>query len=211
MKLRKRGVARIAAIVCLGGLSVVASPRAQAQTVTIGSVEEAKLGIGFTKYKTAMDAFEVQTKLVDSQLQARSLLDGDEGRKFDTLAQKDKRSAAEEASFQTLVKTGMDRRATYIRIVGTAKPTGEEAALRKKLESQASASEKQMQAISDAMVGKLRKTNESINKQYSDQIKAAIGQVATEKKLTIVVTAEAVVWQAPTTDITADVLARLNK
>lgn len=211
MKLRQRGVARIAAIVCLAGFSIGASPRAQAQTTTIGSVEPGKLGLGFTKYKAAMDAFEKQATAVDKQLFARELLDAGEGKRFDTLAQKAARTAPEEAAFQALVESGMARRANFVRINGIEKPSAEDVTLRKKLQTQAEANQAPLRTISDTLVSNLKKTNESINKQYAEQIKTAIGQVATEKKLTIVVAAEAVVWQAPTTDITDEVLARLNK
>lgn len=211
MKLRKSGVARLAAMVCVVGFSSVTSARVQAQTVTIGSVEEGKLGVGFKKYKDAMDVFEKQTQSVDDQLHAREFLDADEGRRFDTLAQKDARSGGDETAFQALVATGKDRRAKYMLNLGVEKSAPAELAFRKKMEAQAAANQTQLRAISDAMVSKLKKTNDDINKRYADQIKAAVAQVATEKKLTIVVAAEAVVWQAPTTDITDDVLARLNK
>ncbi|HEX8235545.1 MAG TPA: OmpH family outer membrane protein [Abditibacteriaceae bacterium] len=213
MKLFKRS-ARLAAVVmlCLASAGTVVSPPAvQAQTVSIGVVDEDKLGDGYTKYKDAITKMQTRVKNLEDQLESRKLLNDTEGAQFEALIVKENRTKAEEDTFQTLVKSGLDRQNEYIRLNGTAARTEADNTRLKQLQTQGASNIPKFQTLSDTLFSTLKKQQDETDRQFTEQARKVIGEVAAEKKLSLVVRSVAIIWSAPTTDITQEVLTRLNK
>jgi Skp family chaperone for outer membrane proteins len=213
MKLFKRS-AKWAAVVmlCLASAgTVVSPPAAQAQTVSIGVVDEDKLGDGFTKYKDAINKMQTRVRDLENQLEARKLLNDTEGAQFETLIVKENRTKTEEESFQALVKNGLDRQNEYIRLNGTASRTEADNTRLKQLQTQGAANITKFQTLSDTLFTTLKKQQDETDKQFTEQARKVVGEVAAEKKLSLVVRSVAVIWSAPSVDITQEVLTRLNK
>ncbi|RYG58442.1 hypothetical protein EON80_27075, partial [bacterium] len=100
------------------GATTIATPRAaQAQTVAIGVVDEDKLADGYKKYKDAVDAIDKRAQNLDSQIPARELLSDEEGKQFDTVIAAPNPTADQTKQLDALVKSGMDKRATYMGLV----------------------------------------------------------------------------------------------
>lgn len=190
---------------------MAASSTARAQTITMGVVDEDKLAEGYTKYKTAVDGLDKRAKDLDQQLAARELLNETEGKRFDELISKDTRSDAENTELTNIVKAGNDRRANYIELVGKATRTDAEVAQVKSMQEDAQRNAAGLQRVSDQLYNKVKQDQEAIDKQFTDQANTVIQQVAQDKKLTLVVRKRAVIWNAPSIDITDEVLTRLNK
>jgi Skp family chaperone for outer membrane proteins len=213
MKLFKRS-GKMAAVMmlCLAAAGSTVAPRAvQAQTLAIGVVDEDKLGDGFVKFKTAVTSLNDRAKSLEDQLEARKLLNDTEGGQFETLISKETRTKAEEDTLAGLVKNGLERQAEYIRINGNATRTDADKARLKQLTDMGVANISKYQTLSDKLFSSLKQQQDNITKQYIDQAQKTIGEVAAEKKLALVVRAGAVVWNAQGTDITDEVLKRLNK
>jgi Skp family chaperone for outer membrane proteins len=213
MKLFKRS-ARWAAVVmlCLASAgTVVSPPAAQAQTISIGVVDEDKLGDGYTKYKDAINKMQTRVRDLEDQLEARKLLNDTEGAQFETLIVKENRTKTEEESFQALVKNGLDRQNEYIRLNGTASRTEADNTRLKQLQTQGAANITKFQTLSDTLFTTLKKQQDETDKQFTEQARKVVGEVAAEKKLSLVVRSVAVIWSAPSVDITQEVLTRLNK
>jgi Skp family chaperone for outer membrane proteins len=213
MKLFKRS-ANWAAVVmlCLATAgTVVSPPAAQAQAVAIGVVDEDKLGDGYTKYKEALTKMQARVRDLEDQLEARKLLNDTEGAQFETLIVKENRSKAEEDSFQALVKSGLDRQNEFIRLNGTASRTEADNTRLKQLQTQGAANIPKFQTLSDTLFSTLKKQQDATDAQFTEQARKVIGEVAAEKKLSLVVRSVAIIWSAPSVDITQDVLTRLNK
>ena len=213
MKLFKCSAKTVAvAMLALALAGNVLAPRAaQAQTVTIGVVDEDKLGEGFARYKEAVAKMNTRAQAMEQQLESRKLLNDAEGTQFETLIIKETRTKAEEDNFQALLKTGLDRQAEYIRLNGMATRSDADKARLKQLQDQGAANITKYQSLSDRLFSTLKQQQDTTDKQFIDQARDVIGQVAKEKNFTIVVRSVAVIWNAPSIDITQDVLTRLNK
>lgn len=206
--------AKWAAVVmlCLASAgTVVSPPAAQAQTVSIGVVDEDKLGDGYTKYKEAINKMQTRVRDLEDQLEARKLLNDTEGAQFETLIVKDNRTKAEDDTYQALVKSGLDRQNEFIRLNGTASRTEADNKRLKELQTQGAANITKFQTLSDTLFTTLKKQQDETDKQFTEQARKVVGEVAAEKKLSLVVRSVAVIWSASTVDITQDVLTRLNK
>jgi Skp family chaperone for outer membrane proteins len=114
-------------------------------------------------------------------------------------------------SLNDRAKNGLERQAEYIRINGNATRTDADKARLKQLTDMGVANISKYQTLSDKLFSSLKQQQDNITKQYIDQAQKTIGEVAAEKKLALVVRAGAVVWNAQGTDITDEVLKRLNK
>lgn len=193
------------------GLLACSSYVAQAQAITIGVVDEDKLGEGYTKYINAMKDINQRAQTLDKQLEARSLLTEVEGKRFDALIAKETRTAAEEAELQNLVKSGSERRAEFMKLNGQSKRTDAENARVKALLADAQRNAPALQKISDDLFNRIRKQEDQTSKEYTDQANKVIEAVAKEKNLTLVMRKRALIWNADSIDITKEVLDRLNK
>ncbi|MBV9868012.1 MAG: OmpH family outer membrane protein [Abitibacteriaceae bacterium] len=181
-----------------------------AQAQAIGVVDEEKLGQNYTKYKTAVSDIEKRAQGLDGQLSARLLLNTDESKQFDTLIAKPTRTAAEEADLKKLVDAGTARQTEYNGLLGTVTKSDKDKARMKELETQAESNKASLQHLQDDLYAKMKQEQESTDKQYTDRANTVIKQVAEDKKLALVVRKVAVVWSADSTDITDEVLKRLN-
>lgn len=192
------------ALCCISWMSRVAHAQ------TIGVVDEEKLGQSYTKYKDAVSALEKRAQGLDEQLNARLLLNADEGKRFDTLIAKSNRSAAEDADLKKLVDAGAAHQSEYQALVGKANKSADDNTRMKALETQAADNKAGLQTLQDGLYAKMKQEQEATDKQYTDQANKVIQQVAEDKKLALVVRKVAVVWSNNSTDITDDVLKRLN-
>ncbi len=210
MRIRNLGRAALV-VLCLSGVMGTAVRPAHAQQIAIGVVDEDKLAEGFTKYRDAIAKLDKRVQGLDEQLRARELLEDAEAKRFDELVVRDNRNKGDEDALQALVRAGLDRRAEFIKLSGTATRTEADNARIKKLQEQASKNQAPLRAISDSLYNSMKKVQEETDKRYTDQAKDVVAQVASDKKLSVVVRLRAVIWTAPTIDITQEVLTRLNK
>lgn len=183
----------------------------QAQAPAIGVLDEDKLAEGYTKYRDAALDLDKQAKELDAQLDARELLNETEGRRFDELIVKDKRNAGEETEFQNLLKAGAGRRAENAGLIGKAARTDAESARLKALTDQAQINASAVDALENGLFDTMKKRQQSLEDDYTNRANQVIQQVAADKKLALVWRKRAVIWSAPSTDITSEVLTRLNK
>lgn len=207
------GAAKLILPLLLGAFtatSVVAPRPAQAQAIAIGVVDEDKLADGYKKYKDAVDAIDKRAQDLDSQIPAREYLSDDEGKQFDALIIKASPSAAESASLQTLIKTGMAKRATFMGLVGKSNRTAEETTQMKAMQDQSARNTPALRTTSDGLLAAIRQQQDDTDKTYTDRANSVIAQVAADKKFSVVMRKKALVWSLPSIDITDDVLKRLN-
>jgi Skp family chaperone for outer membrane proteins len=211
----KRGALTAAALVfCLatGAFTGSATMRpAQAQNLAFGIVDEDKLGDSFTKYKEAISKIDARIKQLDSDLEGRKLLNEAEGTRYDTLILKESRSAAEETELKNLIKSGLDRQAEFIRLSGSANRSEADNNRIKELQTLGQSNLARYDNISEKIYNQLKKQQDATDQQFTTQAKKVIEEVAKEKNLSVVMRLRAVVWSAPTIDITDEVIKRLNK
>ncbi|HEX8834859.1 MAG TPA: OmpH family outer membrane protein [Abditibacteriaceae bacterium] len=214
MKLSKRSVG-LSALLGLCLMTVAPSgamQQAHAQaTPVIGVVDEDKLAERYTAYRDAIAKLDKRAQELDSQLSARELLNDAEGKTFDELIVKATRTPAEQTQLTNLVKIGTDRRAEYMGLLPKATRTDVENARVKSLETQARDNATKLRAISDQLYNDIKKVQEETDKTYTERANNVIAQVAADKKYVVVVRQRAVIWSAPASDITEEVLTRLNK
>ena len=196
------------------GLLLMAGGRAQAQATAqllIGVVDEDKLADGFTKYKNAVDVLDQKAQSLDKEIPAREFLSDAEGTNFDTLIMQPNPSADDQKTLDGLVKSGMDRRASYMGLVGQAVRSDQEAATMKDLQDTMTKNGPALRKLSDDLLAAIRKQQDDTDAQYTTQANNVVAQVAQDRKLALVVRKRAVVWSTDSIDITAEVLDRLNK
>ena len=184
---------------------------AQAQKINVGVFDEDKLAEGYTKYREAVIAFDDQTRKLDSQLEARELLQGDALKRFDILVAQEKRSAAEETELDNLVKAGGARRAEFIGLIGKNNRSKDDEKRLEELNTIMGGNALTLSALQDALFSQLKQKQDRIDTENTDRAQNVIERIASEKKLILVWSKRAVIWSAPTVDITADILAALNK
>lgn len=220
MKLSKQSArntwrsALMAAICAVGFGSSLGTVRAQAQAaqaVTIAVVDEDKLADGFTKYQNAIKELEKRSQGISGQLTARSLLNTDEAKDFDGIVAKSTLSQAEQGKVDGYIKTSNNRNDEYINLNGKVAKTDADTARIKELRDLATANSDAVGTLSDRLYAALKLQQDETDKQYTDQAKEAIVQVAKERKFTMVVRSRGVIWNVASIDITDDVLKRLNK
>ncbi|HEX8552894.1 MAG TPA: OmpH family outer membrane protein [Abditibacteriaceae bacterium] len=204
------------AVIVMGTLcaapSAIAPRAAHAQAAPlVGVVDEDKLAEKYTAYRSAIEALDKRAQGLDAQLAARELLADAQGTTFDTLIAKTTRTPAEETQFQNLIKSGNDLRAEYMGLLPKATRTATESARVKTLEDAARGNAGKLRTLSDSLYNDIKKQQEEIDKTYTDRANSVIGQVASDKKLLMVMRQRAIIWNAPSTDITEEVVTRLNK
>ncbi len=178
--------------------------------MAIGVIDEDKLADGYTAYKNAIDTLDKRAQTLDSQVPAREYLSDAEGKAFDALIVVSGPSAAQNAQLQTLIKSGLDKRATYMGLIGKANKTAKDQADIKALQDQSAKNGPLLRAVSESLLASIRKQQDETDKLYTSRADAAIAAIAAEKKLSVVMRKKALVWSLPAIDITDDVLKRLN-
>lgn len=199
----------LAALGLFLGLASISPVRAQ--NTIVGVVDEDKLADGYKKYKDIVDQIDKRAQKMDQQIPAREFLNDDEGKNFDTLMMKNPISDADQKTLDALVKTGMDRRTSFMSIIAKPNRSDAEAANMKSMQDQMTKNGPAVRALSEGLLAAIRKQQDDTDAEYTGRANQVVAQVATEKKLALVVRKRAVVWSSDAIDITADVLARLNK
>jgi len=207
----KKSFAWVAALGLLLMAGGAAHAQAAAQPLLIGVVDEDKLADGFTKYKNAVDALDQKAQNLDKEIPAREFLTDAEGTSFDTLIMEPTLGTDDQKTLDGLVKSGMDRRATYMGLVGQAVRSDQEAANMKDLQDTMTKNGPALRKLSDDLLAAIRKQQDDTDAQYTTQANNVVAQVAQDRKLALVVRKRAVVWSTDSIDITAEVLDRLNK
>lgn len=178
--------------------------------MAIAVIDEDKLADGYIAYKNAIDALDKRAQTLDSQVPAREYLSDAEGKAFDALIVVAGPSAAQNAQLQTLIKSGLDKRATYMSLIGKANKTPKDLADIKALQDQGAKNGPLLRAVSESLLASIRKQQDDTDKLYTSRADAAIATMAAEKKLSVVMRKKALVWSLPAIDVTDDVLKRLN-
>ncbi len=207
------GAAKIVLPLLLGTFAssaFVAPQVAHAQAVSMGVVDEDKLADGYKKYKDAVETNEKRVQDLDSQIPAREYLTDAEGKDFDTLIVKANPTPADTTKLQAVIKSGMDKRATFMGLIGKSNRTDKETADMKAMQDQAARNAPALRGTSDLLLAAIRQQQDDTDKLYTDRANSVIAQVAADKKFMLVVRKKALVWNMPTIDITDEVLKRLN-
>jgi len=189
----------------------IKSARAADDSVKIGVLDENKLSDGYTKYQDAMKVIDDKAQSLDEQLKARDLLDNDEGAKFDLLIVKANRTPDEQTQLDALIKSGNDRRAELLALSGKASRTDAETKRITELQTMLKSNGDAMQKLQDTLLKSLLDEKHATEKKYTDLANQIVIAVAKDKKLTIVLSKSAVVWNADSVDITDDVIKQVNK
>lgn len=191
---------------------VPAAPVAHAQALpsSVGVVDEEKLADGYKVYQTAIDTLDKRAQGLDAKIPAREYLNDTEGKAFDSVIVLPALSAAQGTQLDGLVKTGNDRKAEFLGLVGKANRTPADEARLKELQGLAQKNGPDLQRLSQNLLEAIRKQQDDVDKSYTDKANSVVIQVATEKKLGAVIRKKALVWSADNLDITDEVLKRLN-
>jgi len=213
MQLKKNG--SVAVLVVMSALCAAPSAMAPAAVRAdapplIGVVDEDKLGEKYTAYRTEIEKLDKKAQAIDDQLAAREFLSDVQGASFDTLAVKATRTPAEETQFKGLAKAGMDQRVEYMNLLPKSTRTDAETKKVKATEDQVRTNAAKSRALSDQLYSDLKKQQEDIDKTFTDKANNVIGQVAADRKMLAVLRQRVVIWNAPATDITDEVVKRLN-
>jgi Skp family chaperone for outer membrane proteins len=208
----RRLMTALAGLTLAGVLMLAATaPPAQAQEPAIGVVDGVKINDNYNKLKASLEALEKQKQSLRAQLDARVFMTEADTKRFDELIVKTTRNEAENAELDKLVKGGTERGTEYNGLIPKVTRTDADNARIKALEEE-------MQRTSTTFRDVINKVDEAVSKQeiatenqYRDQIVKVVEQVATEKKLVLVVGKQAIAWNAKTIEITDEVLTRLNK
>lgn len=192
------------------GLAFSAPSAHAADPITVGVLDEIKLGDGYTKYRNAVDELNQRAKKLEEQLRAREALNETEGKRFDELIGKPTLSAEETTEFDTLIKTGLERNKTYIDLAGKATRTADEEKVIKDVEAYKKANEVVLNRLEDGMFRDLQTRERATDKEYIEKANLEVQKVAADKKLLVVLRKDAVAWFSPSVDITDEVLKRLN-
>ena len=209
---RLRALPLMAAFGLASTLSFVPAARvAHAQPAsTVGVVDEEKLADGYKQYQTAIGDLDKRAQGLDSKIPAREYLNETEGKAFDSIIVLSKLSPAQQTQLDGLVKTGTDRKAEFLGLIGKANRTPADDARLKELQDMASKNGPGLQTLSQNLLEAIRKQQDDLDKSYTDKANSVVIQVATEKNLNAVIRKKALVWSKDSIDITDEVLKRLN-
>ena len=194
----------------LAYLPVAPVAHAQALPASVGVVDEEKLADGYKLYQTAIGDLDKRAQGLDAKIPAREYLNDTEGKAFDSIIVLDKLSPAQQTQLDGLVKTGNDRKAEFLGLIGNASRTPANNTRLKELQDMASKNGPDLQRLSQNLLEAIRKQQDDVDKSYTDKANSVVIQVANEKKLSAVIRKKALVWSADNIDITEEVLKRLN-
>jgi Skp family chaperone for outer membrane proteins len=192
----------------------LAPPPALAQAAAapvIGVVDGVKINDSFTKLKGALEEIEKRKNTLRTQLDARVFLPEAQTKRFDELIVKATRSEAENTELATLVKAGSDRRTEYNGLIAKAQKAEADSARIKAIEEETQRTSTSFQAVLDKVDKAVTEQEVQTEDSYRAQIIKAVEEVATARKLVVVVGKQAVAWNSQTIEITDEVIARLNK
>lgn len=201
----------LAALSLCFAVSAVRPTPAHAQAVQIGVVDEDKLADGFKKYANAVAAIDKRAQDLDTKIPAREFLSPDEGKGFDNLIVVAAPSAAQSTQLDTLVKSGVARRAEYLGLVGKAVRTEAETNRMQVLQTYSTQNQPQLHQLSDQLLQLVRNQQDATDKQYTDQANGVVAQVAQDRKLAMIIRKKALIYSSDAVDVTNEVLGRLNK
>ncbi len=185
---------------------------AQTQAIpsTVGVVDEDKLADGYKAYQNAIADLDKRAQGLDAKIPAREYLNDTEGKAFDSLVVLSTLAPSQQTQLDGLVKTGTDRKAEFLGLIGNANRTPANNARLKELQDIATKNGADLQRLSQNLLEAIRKQQDDVDKSYTDKANSVVIQVAAEKKLVAVLRKKALVWSADNIDITAEVLKRLN-
>ena len=191
---------------------VPAAPVAHAQALpaTVGVVDEDKLADSYKAYQTAIADVDKRAQGLDAKIPAREYLNETEGKAFDSVIVLPAPSPAQQTQLDGLVKTGNDRKAEFLGLIGKSNRTPADNTRLKELQDMATKNGPDLQRLSQNLLEAIRKQQDDVDKSYTDKANSVVQQVAIEKKLVAVLRKKALVWSADNIDITQDVLKRLN-
>jgi Skp family chaperone for outer membrane proteins len=193
------------------GMSQTAPARAADNNITVGILDESRLGEGYTKYRGEVDALNKRAADLDAQLDAREVMNDADGKRFDALIFKKPRTTAEDNELQSLIKTGTERRKDRDSLVAQAARTPDQEARLKAMQDNMKANAAVVRRLEDELFQGLKADEEETDKKYIGIANEMVQKLAQEKKLSVVFRKGAVVWFAPAIDLTDEVLARLNR
>lgn len=193
------------------GLSQVAPAHAADNGITVGILDESRLGEGYTKYRNEVDALNKRAADLDAQLDAREVMNEADGKRFDALITKKPRTTMEDNELLALVKIGSERRKERDTLVAQAARTPDQEARLKAMQDNMKANAISVRRMEDDLFQGLKVDEEETDKKYIGIANEMVQKLAQEKKLTMVFRKGAVVWFSPAIDLTDEVLARLNR
>lgn len=183
---------------------------AQGLPATVGVVDEDKLADNYKAYQTAIADVDKRAQGLDAKIPAREYLNETEGKAFDSIIVLPTLAASQQTQLDGLVKTGNDRKADFLGLIGNANRTPANNARLKELQDMATKNGPNLQRLSQNLLEAIRKQQDDVDKTYTDKANSVVQRVAMEKKLYAVIRKKALVWSADSIDITAEVLKALN-
>lgn len=214
-QLKKKNIRHICWKVLLSALFITIGAStiqsAHAADVKLGVLDEAKLSDEYTAFQEAMKAVDQRAQNLDEQLKARDLLDEKEGGRFDTLIIKLDLSEEEQKELDELLKSGNGRLNELQSLSGKASRTDDDNARVEELRNILKTNAGSTQKLQDELLKGLLDQKHETEEKYIKQANNTVAEIAKQKKLDLVLSKGAVVWNAPSVDITEDVLKKLNK
>ena len=203
----------VALAVCAMGWTGMSAPRVVAQpaAVSIGVVDDEAVSEKYVKYNATFDGLKKRGDDIEELANTRALLKDDEAAGYEPLVLKAAPAAEETTKLAAFTKTANERRAEYTSLNGKVEKNDADKARIKELNDLFQANGKKSDELYQKLRTALDKQVVDARKQYSDNVKKVVGEVAKERKLAVVVMASSVMWNAPTVEITDEVLKRLNK
>jgi Skp family chaperone for outer membrane proteins len=184
---------------------------AQAQTApTIGVLDEEALVDGDNKFQLAIAGFDARIKSLDSKLLSREFLTEDEAKTFDSLVGKEKPTPAEATQLDTVVKSGTAKRSEYDSIISNPNRSDADNKRYQELQQLMAKNRPGLEKSRNDLKNLLDIQLKTLRDEGDARVNSVITQVANDKKLSVVLRKSVVFWSAPTLDITAEVMKRLN-
>lgn len=212
MKRNKRHALLALAALCATTWMSVATPRVMAQpaAVSIGIVDDEMVSDQYVKYNAAFDDLKKQGDSIEEYANTRALLKDDEGTAFEPLVLKSAPTSEETEKIKAFTKIANDRRAEYTTLNGKVEKKADDTKRINELNELFKGNGTKSDALYQKLRADLDKRVNDSRKLYSDNVKKAVADIAKAKKLTVVVMASSVMWNAPSIEITQDVLKKLN-
>lgn len=214
MKLKScHAIFALAALCATSWMNAATKPLAAqpAAAITVGVVDDEKVSEKYDKYNAAFDALKKRGDDIEELANTRALLKDDEATGYEPLITKAAPTADELIKIAAFTKTANERRNEYRDLNGKVAKTEADTKRIKELSDLFASNNTK----SDTLYKKLRLDLdgqvEAARKLYSDNVKKVVGDVAKERKFTIVVMASSTMWSVPAVEITDEVLKRLNK
>ena len=204
----------VALAVCATSWTGMSAPRVLAQpnaAVSIGVVDDDAVSEKYVKYNETFDNLKKRGDAIEELANTRALLKDDEAASYEPLVLKAAPTADDTTKLAAFTKTAETRRAEYTSLNGKVEKNDADKVRIKELNDLFQGNGKKSDELYQKLRTALDKQVVDARKQYSDNVKKVVGDVAKERKFTLVVMASSVMWNAPTVEITDEVLKRLNK